>query len=238
MSQIWSAIRGLEGVDDKLFGDPGVVYLSSVLEEDEVPEALAAYSRLAILVATDRRIIVVNKSYWGDKVKEITSYPYDNIHGFRVDMGLMSIGCQMTLVNGETKTLAIDKRSRERFANAVCLHLPRHQVSNVSSPPTLDVVQPSLLRSTNTAPPSLPPKGTDNRDLLDEVNYLSGCVFAHDVAITHLAKILIEAGVIEQVGLEAIIDAMERSVAKLPIELNEGYLETLQKMRRDLSGSS
>ena len=39
------------------------------------------------------------------------------------------------------------------------------------------------------------------RDLLEEVNYLSGCAFAHDVIVGHFAAILIAAGAIEKDGL-------------------------------------
>ena len=76
-----------------------------------------------------------------------------------------------------------------------------------------------------------------DRDLLEEVNYLSGCVFAHDVTVGHLAKILIAAGAIEKDGLEAIIDGMEDSTGRLPSELYDGYQATLQKLRESLIGS-
>ena len=75
------------------------------------------------------------------------------------------------------------------------------------------------------------------RDLLEEVNYLSGCAFAHDVIVGHFAAILIAAGAIEKDGLEAIINGLEGSAGRLPSELYDGYQATLQKLRENLIGS-
>ena len=71
------------------------------------------------------------------------------------------------------------------------------------------------------------------RDLLEEVNYLSGCAFAHDVIVGHFAAILIAAGAIEKDGLETIINGMESAAGRLPSELHDGYLATLQKLREN-----
>ena len=75
------------------------------------------------------------------------------------------------------------------------------------------------------------------RDLLEEANYLSGCVFAHDVIAGHFAAILIAAGAIEKDGLETIINGMESAAGRLPSELYDGYLATLQKLRESFIGS-
>ena len=72
------------------------------------------------------------------------------------------------------------------------------------------------------------------RNLMEEVGYLSGCVFAHDIISLHLSKILIDAGVIESFGLETILSAAETADRSLPQELQEGYRATLQKLRENI----
>ena len=71
---------------------------------------------------------------------------------------------------------------------------------------------------------------SSERNLTEEVNYLSGCVFAHDVVNLHLAKILIASGAIESFDLESIIFDAEQASSRLPEEIQEGYRETLHKM--------
>ena len=73
------------------------------------------------------------------------------------------------------------------------------------------------------------------RNLIDEVNYLSGAVFAHDVISLHLAKILIAAGVIESFGIETILFEAETADSGLLEEMQEGYRATLQKLKENLN---
>ena len=72
------------------------------------------------------------------------------------------------------------------------------------------------------------------RNLVEEVNYLSGCVFAHDVISLHLAKILIATGAIESFDLETILFEAEMADSNLPEELQEGYRATLHKLQENL----
>ena len=72
------------------------------------------------------------------------------------------------------------------------------------------------------------------RNLIEEVDYLSGCVFAHDVISLHLSKILIAAGAIESVNLETILLEAETATTRLPLELQEGYSATFEKLRENL----
>ena len=72
------------------------------------------------------------------------------------------------------------------------------------------------------------------RNLIEEVDYLSGCLFAHDVISLHLAKILVAAGAIESFDLETILFEAETAASRLPEELQEGYSATLAKLREEL----
>ena len=74
------------------------------------------------------------------------------------------------------------------------------------------------------------------RNLTEEVNHLSGCVFAHDVVSLHLAKILIASGTIESFDLETILFDAEMESNRLPEEVQEGYRETLHKLQENLQG--
>lgn len=75
---------------------------------------------------------------------------------------------------------------------------------------------------------------TSEQELMEAVNYLSGCVYAHDTISLHLAKILIETGAIEASGLRTILFEIETAESQLPEELREGYRETIQKLAGNL----
>ena len=72
------------------------------------------------------------------------------------------------------------------------------------------------------------------RNLIEEVDYLSGCVIAHDFISLHLAKILVAAGAIESFDLEGIMFEAEMATSRLSPEIQEGYSATLQKLRENL----
>ena len=75
---------------------------------------------------------------------------------------------------------------------------------------------------------------SSERNLIEEVNHLSGCMFAHDVISLHLAKILIASGAIESFDLESILFDAEMESDRLPTEIQEGYRETLHKLQENL----
>ena len=72
------------------------------------------------------------------------------------------------------------------------------------------------------------------RNLIEEVDYLSGCVVAHDFISVHLAKILVATGAIESVDLEGIMLEAEIATSRLSPEMQEGYSTTLQTLRGSL----
>ena len=78
-SPIYSVLRGLDGVDEKTLERPEVAYLSSVLENGEMPEFVLGSPPPQFVVATDRRIVHVSKAVLGDKIKNHAFYPYHDI---------------------------------------------------------------------------------------------------------------------------------------------------------------
>ena len=123
---IWSVLRGLDGVDDKLLEHPAFEQLPAILGNDEVPECVARNGDADIYVATDRRIIHFKTDFWKKSISKVTPYLYNDIKTFRADMAFASIGCNMTISSG-VKTLPMKKGDRQRFATVVRSHVPGHQ---------------------------------------------------------------------------------------------------------------
>ena len=74
----------------------------------------------------------------------------------------------------------------------------------------------------------------DERNLLEEVNELSGSVIAHDVLILHMAKILIAAGAVSEEDMGALILGMKSETDNFPSEIQEGYRMTMEKLEIEL----
>ena len=117
----WNIIQGLAGVDKKLLDHPGVSHIPSILEENELPEALTYEGQTKVLVATDRRIVEIETSIWEKTVQKVTSYPYQTILSFEADKGLLAVG--FTMVTNGPKSLRAQKNGREEFASLVNSHL-------------------------------------------------------------------------------------------------------------------
>ena len=118
----WGIIQGLDGVDKKLLGHPGVAHIPSILEENELPEALTYDGASKVLLATDRRIVEIETSIMRSSVRKVTSHPYQTISSFEADRGFMALGFSMVTVDG-TRMLAARKDWREEFAVVVNSHL-------------------------------------------------------------------------------------------------------------------
>ena len=72
------------------------------------------------------------------------------------------------------------------------------------------------------------------RNLLEEVNYLSGVMFAHDALVQHIGLILIEAEALRPAQItQAVANMME---ANVPEEIAEGFRETLKQFNEKVSG--
>ena len=123
---IWSVLRGLDDVDDKLLQHPAFEQLPALLENDEAPECVARNGDADVYVATDRRIIHFKTDFWKKSISKVTPYLYNDIKTFRADMAFASIGCKLT-INGGVKTLPMKKGDRQRFATVVRSHVSAHQ---------------------------------------------------------------------------------------------------------------
>ena len=115
---IFKALRDIEGIDDKLMGRPEVAHLPSVLGEDELPGAIVSSTANVLLVATDRRVLHIERSWRNDSISKVNSYAYEAMETFRADMGFLAPGLSVT-IDGRVKTLIADKKERQRFANYV-----------------------------------------------------------------------------------------------------------------------
>ena len=118
----WTIIQGLDGVDERLLDHPGVTHIPSILEKNELPEALTHDGGGKVLVATDRRIVEIETSMLRKSVRKVTSHTYQAILSFEADRGFMAIGFSMVTVDG-TRTLAAQRVRREEFASIVNSHL-------------------------------------------------------------------------------------------------------------------
>ncbi len=115
---IFGVLRKLEGVDDTLLKRPEVKHLPQVLEDEELPGAIVSSTANAILVATDRRVVHIERSWRNDSISRVNSYAYETIETFRADMGFMAPGLSM-MTSGGVKALVADKKGRQHFANYV-----------------------------------------------------------------------------------------------------------------------
>ena len=122
VSVLHARLRTLEGFDEKLLERPEIAHLPSVLEEGELPGSVVQSTASAILVATDRRVIHIEKSLWGKSIKRVRSYLYSDIRSCRADMGFFGLGLSMRTSEG-VKTLNANKKSRLTFSNFVRHHL-------------------------------------------------------------------------------------------------------------------
>ena len=127
-STMFAIILGLDGVDEKLLRDPAVMHVPSVLEDDELPEAIAKNGSSDILMASDRRLVVISKSMLGDTVKKVKSYPYTDMHTFDVGKGIFA-GCTITTNNGKSETIMVDRKHRQRIAAVVRSHLSVYRIA-------------------------------------------------------------------------------------------------------------
>ena len=90
-SAIYSVLRGLDGVDEKTLKRPEVAYLPSVLEDGELPECVLGSPPPNFVVATDRRIIHVQRAVFGNKIKKHATHSYHEISSIERSMGMCII---------------------------------------------------------------------------------------------------------------------------------------------------
>ena len=147
----WIIIQGLAGVDNKLLGHPCVTHILSILEEDELPEALTYDGAGKVLVATDRRIVEAETSMFGNSVKKVISHPYQTIISFGADKGFMAVGFSMVTMDG-TRIIIAQKSRREAFALAVNSHLQADVPATPDNNSPVTTAVPPVPTTAPTAP--------------------------------------------------------------------------------------
>ncbi len=95
-------LRSIEGVDNKLLNSPEALFLRSILEDGELPELVAKSGISDFVVATDRRILAVQKS-WSGKPKGHKSFRYEDIRGIDPQEGWLNTVTIVTLDGSKHK---------------------------------------------------------------------------------------------------------------------------------------
>ncbi len=182
------ALRTLEGVDEKILKRPEVVHANSVLEVGELPGSIAISGQLATHLATDRRIISVQKSIWTDSIKSVQFYSFDEIQMIATGHGPLGSPIEI-LASGKSIRLEADEKHRLAFAEYVRTRLPSTPILEALREKLnrLDGVDENILKRTEVA--HLP-------SVLEE-GELPGCVatfgqvsmtVATDRRITHILQ--------------------------------------------------
>lgn len=114
---IHSALRNLDGVDDKLLDRPEMGYLSTALQDGELPDFIVT-SGNGCLVATNRRVIHVEKSIFSSSFKS-ESISYSEVLSFDSDIGILGGFIKIHKSDGKTKLISTDKSRTRAFVDHV-----------------------------------------------------------------------------------------------------------------------
>ena len=112
---ILTAIRSLDGVNDKLLNRPEIGYLSTVLEDGEHPDFIVTSSN-GCLVATNRRVIHVEKSIFSSSFNS-ESFSYSEVLSFDPDIGILGGFIKINKSDGKTKLISTEKSRTRAFVN-------------------------------------------------------------------------------------------------------------------------
>ncbi len=112
---ILTVIRNLDGVDDKLLNRPEIGYLSTVLEDGELPDFIVTSSN-GCLVATNRRVIHIEKSIFSSSFKS-ESFSYSEVLSFDPDIGILGSFIKINKSDGKTKLISTEKSRTRAFAD-------------------------------------------------------------------------------------------------------------------------
>ena len=156
---VLAVIQTIEGVDQKLLHSPQVGYLAAVLDEHEVPESIVSIVINECLVATDVRIIHVQKPIFGSGFKS-ESFSYD--HVLSVEKHRMFRG-QLTihLSTGKSKSIVgINGQHSCAFADLVNSKL--RPINNTIAD------SPSSTSWPRIQPKHAPPAHSDREPIMDD----------------------------------------------------------------------
>lgn len=72
----------------------------------------------------------------------------------------------------------------------------------------------------------------EERDPLEELSYMSGVLFAHEILMAQLAKVMIASGIISHTGVREVLEQLEATYVgqeDYP-DFETGYDETVRKL--------
>ena len=159
-SAIYSVLRGLDGVDEKTLKRPEVAYLPSILEDSEQPECVLGSPPPNFVVATDRRIIHVQRAVFGNKIKKHATHPYHEIFSIERSMG-------MCIIDTAGKKISVNapKDKTEAFIAFVNPKIAEHR-------------DPEVVDTPGPGPQPLPPEETvtasENSEIYSVLRGLDG----------------------------------------------------------------
>ena len=114
---IHTALRNLDGVDDKLLNRPVIGYVASILEYGELPDFIVTSSN-GCLVATNRRVIHVEKPIFSSSFKS-ESFSYSEVLSFHPDIGILGGFIKIHKSDGKIKLISTEKSRTRAFVDHV-----------------------------------------------------------------------------------------------------------------------
>lgn len=110
-------LRNLSGYDREILHRPETAHLPSVLDAGETPQCIAYDRNLnSVAFATDKRIINIKKSVFGDSIKKVESYPYTDL--ISIKAGKKFLDLPLELETKKEKSIVISASKETRFAFA------------------------------------------------------------------------------------------------------------------------
>ncbi len=154
---IFAAMRQINGVDDRLLKRPEIAHLPAVLGKGEFPGGVVRDVGARTLFATNRRVVVIQKSRFGSSIEEVDSYEYSEIQSIVEEKGGLfenPLAFRNPLIltisdSGEKFRLESDEDRRTTFCKYVRARIPSAHVYEAMQ--NLDGVNERLLRRSEVA---------------------------------------------------------------------------------------
>lgn len=113
-------LRNLSGYSRELMDRPETAHLQSVLDTREMPQCIAYDPNLnSVTFATDKRIINIRKSVFGNSIKKVESYPYTDLVSMNAGTTLFEYPLEARTTQHKTISFNANKRTRFAFARFV-----------------------------------------------------------------------------------------------------------------------
>ena len=110
-------LRNLSGYDREILRRPETAHLPSVLDAGEMPKCIAYDPNLnSVAFATDKRIVNIKKSVFGDSIKKVESYSYSDLVSIKA--GTKFLDLPLEIKTKKQESIAINASTETRFAFA------------------------------------------------------------------------------------------------------------------------